>query len=64
MSTASNKESDKVAIIELGTSAEAKVVQGLGYPNGRDSQSPDPTGWQLNMSQVTFIEKQVSRETF
>ncbi len=39
------------------------VVGGLGYPNGREHQSPEPTGWQQNASEVTTIEKKVSRET-
>ena len=39
------------------------VVAGLGYPNGRDEVSPEPTGWRANTAEVTVIEKQVSRET-
>ena len=33
---------------------KATVVAGLGYPNGRDEVSPEPTGW---------IGGDVSRET-
>jgi len=39
------------------------VVTGLGYPNGRDEKSPEPTGWQNNPAEIQRIEKKVSRET-
>ena|GEM_PF-795113 len=39
------------------------VVSGLGYPNGRDTSSPEPTGWLVFTRDITHIEKQVSRET-
>ena len=39
------------------------VVAGLGYPNGRVENSPEPTGWLVNEAEVTLKEKQVSRET-
>jgi len=39
------------------------VVSGLGYPNGREEQSPEPTGWQSNTAEIATIEKKVSRET-
>jgi hypothetical protein len=35
------------------------VVSGLGYPNGREESSPQPTGWLVENSDV----KEVSRET-
>jgi hypothetical protein len=35
------------------------VVAGLGYPNGREESSPQPTGWLVDNSEV----KEVSRET-
>jgi hypothetical protein len=35
------------------------VVAGLGYPNGREESSPQPTGWLVDNSDV----KEVSRET-
>ena len=35
------------------------VVEGLGYPNGRDESSPQPTGWLVDNSEI----KEVSRET-
>ena len=31
---------------------KATVVAGLGYPNGREETSPEPTGW-LNLAQET-----------
>lgn len=31
---------------------KATVVAGLGYPNGREETSPEPTGW-LNFAQAT-----------
>jgi hypothetical protein len=35
------------------------VVAGLGYPNGREESSPQPTGWLVDNSDVM----EVSRET-
>jgi hypothetical protein len=35
------------------------VVSGLGYPNGREESSPQPTGWLVDNSEIT----EVSRET-
>jgi len=39
------------------------VVSGLGYPNGREETSPEPTGWQQQKAEIQQIEKKVSRET-
>ena len=39
---------------EKASVTKATVVAGLGYPNGRDEVSPEPTGW---------IVGDVSRET-
>ena len=50
-------------LAEQGSTTPPTVVAGLGYPNGRDSISPEPSGWQADTAEVTFIEKQVSRET-
>jgi hypothetical protein len=30
---------------EKSSVTKATVVTGLGYPNGRDEVSPEPTGW-------------------
>lgn len=30
---------------EKSSVTKATVVAGLGYPNGRDEVSPEPTGW-------------------
>lgn len=35
------------------------VVSDLGYPNGREESSPQPTGWLVDNSEIT----EVSRET-
>jgi hypothetical protein len=35
------------------------VVSGLGFPNGREESSPQPTGWLVDNQEVT----EVSRET-
>jgi hypothetical protein len=40
---------------------KATVVSGLGYPNGRNEQSPSPTGWQTPTEAGTVTN--VSRET-
>ena len=50
-------------LAEETATTKATVVRGLGYPNGREEQSPEPTGWQPNQTEVTPIEKKVSRET-
>jgi hypothetical protein len=39
---------------EKSSVTKATVVAGLGYPNGREETSPEPTGW---------IQEDVSRET-
>ena len=51
------------SLAEQSATTQPSVVAGLGYPNGRDSISPEPSGWQADTAEVTFIEKQVSRET-
>lgn len=38
-----------------------QVEPGLGFPNGRDSVSPEPTGWVRSVSNDVV---NVSRETF
>lgn len=38
---------------------EPTVVAGLGFPNGRQESSPQPTGWPVDNSEIT----EVSRET-
>ncbi|MEI8231094.1 MAG: hypothetical protein WCG32_00770 [Actinomycetes bacterium] len=63
MSEELKKPSALESLAELSSTTSPKVVAGLGYPNGRDSISPEPTGWQANTAELTFIEKQVSRET-
>ena len=50
-------------LAEQSATTQPSVVAGLGYPNGREETSPEPTGWQVNTVEVTTIEKQVSRET-
>lgn len=39
------------------------VVTGLGYPNGREENSPEPTGWQPAEGEISSIKESVSRET-
>lgn len=63
MSEEIKKSSASDILAEQNATTPPTVVAGLGYPNGRDSNSPEPTGWQANTAEVTFIEKQVSRET-
>ena len=55
--------SDSALLFEASSVTPPTVVRGLGYPNGRDEQSSAPTGWQAQTTEVTIIEKQVSRET-
>jgi len=50
-------------LAEQTATAKAAVVSGLGYPNGRNTTSPEPTGWLVFTRDITHIEKQVSRET-
>ena len=63
MSKSSRDISDSAPLSESSAVSKASVVSGLGYPNGRDEQSPSPTGWQATTEEITSIEKQVSRET-
>jgi hypothetical protein len=44
---------------ELTSVTKPSVFAGLGYPNGREESSPQPTGWLVDNSDV----KEVSRET-
>lgn len=37
------------------------VVSGLGYPNGRDESSPQPTGWLVENPEVTEVSRETSR---
>ena len=32
------------------------VVEGLGYPADRKETSPEPTGWNVNVSRETFTK--------
>ncbi len=50
-------------LAEESAKTKPTVVSGLGYPNGREEISPEPTGWQPNTAEITSIEKRVSRET-
>jgi hypothetical protein len=44
---------------ESTSATKPSVVAGLGYPHGRETSSPQPTGWLVDNSEV----KEVSRET-
>ncbi|MFN4846624.1 MAG: hypothetical protein ACK5CU_05975 [Rhodoluna sp.] len=48
---------------EKSAETQATVVSGLGYPNGREETSPEPTGWQTQTEEIDRIDKKVSRET-
>ena len=62
--TANSKFGDEAKQIAEATAVtKATVVGGLGYPNGREETSPSPVGWQPQSTEMTVIEKQVSRET-
>lgn len=37
------------------------VVAGLGYPNGREESSPQPTGWLVDNSEVKGVSRETSR---
>ena len=63
MSEEMKSTSASASMAEQSSVTPPTVVAGLGYPNGRDEVSPEPTGWQANTAEVTVIEKQVSRET-
>jgi hypothetical protein len=36
------------------------VVEGLGYPNGREESSPHPTGWLVDNSEVSKVSRETS----
>jgi hypothetical protein len=50
-------------IAEETAVTQRSVVSGLGYPNGREEISPEPTGWQATNGEIDRIQKKVSRET-
>ena len=37
------------------------VVPGLGYPNGREESSPQPTGWLVENVEITEVSRETSR---
>jgi hypothetical protein len=37
------------------------VVSGLGFPNGREESSPQPTGWLVDNSEITKVSRETSR---
>ena len=63
MSKSSPNQEQNLPLAEQSAVTSRTVVSGLGYPNGRQVTSPEPTGWQVFTSEITTIEKQVSRET-
>lgn len=56
-------EDDNLGEAEATATTAPSVVAGLGYPNGRDTVSPEPTGWLNPTDEVSVIEQKVSRET-
>lgn len=36
------------------------VVKGLGYPNGREESSPQPTGWLVENPEITEVSPETS----
>ena len=63
MTDSTQGNANSIPLAESSSVTKPTVVRGLGYPNGRDEHSPAPTGWQPKTSELTIIEKQVSRET-
>ena len=37
------------------------VVAGLGYPNGRETSSPQPTGWLVENAEITEVSRETSQ---
>jgi hypothetical protein len=37
------------------------VVPGLGFPNGREESSPQPTGWLVENLEITEVSRETSR---
>jgi hypothetical protein len=37
------------------------IVAGLGYPNGREESSPQPTGWLVDNSEIKGVSRETSR---
>lgn len=63
MNQRENSKAGPILVAEATAVTKPTVVSGLGYPNGREEVSPTPVGWQPGKSDITVIEKQVSRET-
>ena len=57
------QENTNLSEAEAAATTKPTVVLGLGYPNGRDAESPEPTGWLNPAGEVSVIEQKVSRET-
>jgi hypothetical protein len=41
--------------------SKPSVVSGLGFPNGREESSPQPTGWLVDNSEITEVSRETSR---
>ena len=63
MAQNNNANESSLSMAESSSVAKREVVRGLGYPNGRTENSPEPVGWQPITGDLDTIEKQVSRET-
>jgi hypothetical protein len=46
---------------ELTSVTKPSVVAGLGYPNGREESSPQPTGWLVDNSEIKGVSRETSR---
>ena len=45
---------------EATSVTKPSVVAGLGFPNGREESSPQPTGWLVDKSEVTKVSRETS----
>jgi hypothetical protein len=46
---------------ETTSVTKPSVVAGLGFPNGRETSSPQPTGWLVENTEITEVSRETSR---
>jgi hypothetical protein len=46
---------------ETTSVTKPSVVAGMGFPNGREESSPQPTGWLVDNAEITEVSRETSR---
>jgi hypothetical protein len=46
---------------ETTSVTKPSVVAGMGFPNGHEESSPQPTGWLVDNAEITEVSRETSR---